>query len=673
MEKQKYSELKARAKEYALGCYRTYKNRAGLEGRWTKNLKIYHCLSTAKYYQGAANLFPPETRSACKALTDFAEEALFSSNDYVRVKGVGGAGDNAAAAVIQTLTEVRNAKIDFRRKVRDMLETLPILGMSIVKVHHKIRQKYVVNALQERVKLKNAMKGEVLDDEIIKVLKTLYDNTDFEPKALTAMFWDYMTPWEEQECIIERQEVTESYLRLMAAQGVFENVQNIFTADSSLTEKKAHDASKAYVDAYIGDLVGLSNDDYKPAGKRYELLEAWCNFDLDGDGIDEECVCTIVDGEYVVRFAPNPYDVQEKPYLWVPWEHVKGTSLGIGIPQICEKDQIALNDFVNQIMDNITAILNNMWIVDKLANIPKGQLKSRPHGVIESEAGTAAVQPVRPPLTANEGMRAVAMTKDHIRQASGATANLQGMPARYDTTATEASQMSNSSMRDVFSKLRDIEDRILLPFYKLSYSYDRQFMSREEFIKVVGQDAAATVLRPDATSLRECLLEDRDFIALGVTQFENKVVKLQQLINFLNVVGGLPQAQGVVDFPKLIEKIWKYGGDGDTIILPEAKAVLIAPEDENILMAQNEPVSVKPAENHQAHIQAHMQAILAPEQEQMRQSHIALHLQALNALQMGGARGVQPQNQPRVAPDMMTEANVGKMPDMPVAPEGVMI
>jgi len=339
----------------------------------------------------------------------------------------------------------------------------------------------------------------------------------------------------------------------------------------------------------------------------------------------------------------------------------------MGVPQLAEKDQIALNDFTNQIMDNITAILNAMKIVDDLAEIPDIQLKSRPDGIIKSKTGVEAVKFLRPPSTAREGLQAVAMSKENIRQGSGATVSLQGLPARYDTTATEYTRQGNASARDVFARLREIEDGIITPYLHRAYSYNLQFMTREDFIKIVGKEAAETYLGvkegQTKKSFKETLRADLDFIPLGVTQLVNKVVKGQQLINYLNIA--LKAPPGLVDLATLYEKIWKYVGDGDTILLPQSKGELISPEDENILITQGEPVHAKLLENHPVHILSH-QAITVPEGlEPLKFDHIQEHQNIMLLMQRTGGGGLPAQEQPRTGPELITEKRVEEVPGVP--------
>jgi len=653
--------LEEEAKAFILEAYKTYKDRHGLEEKWAKWDKLYNNITTEQFYKGAANLFPPETRRACKTLINFADEVLFSQATPFKLKGVGGDSDNKKAEIHTIVMDWQHKKIYLRRKIRKLLESLIKYGFVWIKAPWALKEKYVLASLAERDKLKKKINGEDVEG-IKKSLKTMFDNIDFQVKDPRTMYWNYYKPWDEQDAIIERNMVNWNHLRILEKAGIYYGIDRLKDVKGKKDKSESESVTGDW--SHIMEITGLSAG-YKIGKDSFELLESWCNFDLDKDGLEEESVITLANQEHIIRLDPNPFDEQEKPFFWVCWDAIEGTSLGMGVPQLAEKDQIALNDFTNQIMDNITQILNCMKIVDELAEISDTQLKSRPNGIIRSKAGVDAVKFERPPNTSQEGLKAVAMSKENIRQGSGATVSLQGLPARYDTTATEYTRQGNASARDVFAKLREIEDYVLIPFYRRNYAYNLQFLEREKFIKIVGRPAAEEFLGTDTNkkrSLRDALTADLDIIALGVTQMENKVVKGQQLINFLNISLGAPP--GIVDLPKLYSKIWKYVGDNDDIILPQPKDTLISPADENLLMQQGIEVHAKLMENHPFHMIEHQKLQLPEELQQLNFRHIMEHQQLMQILQQART-GAPPQEQPRGGPERITEESVAKVPGAP--------
>ncbi len=60
-----------------------------------------------------------------------------------------------------------------------------------------------------------------------------------------------------------------------------------------------------------------------------ELLEWWMKYDLDGDGIDEECQIVIANRQVLVRAIANPYYHQKRPLIKVNFCKVPGEWYGI--------------------------------------------------------------------------------------------------------------------------------------------------------------------------------------------------------------------------------------------------------------------------------------------------------------------------------------------------------
>ncbi len=692
MAKETLTQLHDRALDFVLGTYAIYSNRTETEDKWIQADKLYNCLDAKKTYDGVANLFPPATRRAVRSLLNFCDEAVFSKNPNFTIKGIGGANDEKRAEINEKIIGVQLEKINFRTKSRMFLEKAIIKGTGIAKIQWKVKEKYIVKQKNDRKSLMSMLKNLMLGSVDTKELKTkipIYDNVDFVPLELENVYWDFYTKWEDQEAVIEKiNNVTNSSLRLLA-----QSDDSYFGIEEYLKENEigivAEDVTTK--SPHTRDIVG-TGDEMKVKKDRHELLECWCNFDIDNDGIDEECVITVIDKKKVIRCELNPYDIQEKPYVMFKWEDIdKCESLGQGAVSLAEKSQLALNDFTNQLMDDITMILDCMMVVDAQAGIAKSQMKSRPHGIITSNNGVDGIKFIRPPDVTNAALRAIAMTKDDIMEITGATANMQGLPARYDTTAKEAMLMQNSSQRDLFVKLRTFEDLVLKQMLRKMYSYNLQYLSVNDVKKLIGQEAFSAYLldtgTDKVTDLSDVLIGDYDFIPLSVSQTENKIVKGQQFMNLYNMA--IKSPAGIWNIPEIAKKIAYILNDGDlSICAKEIDSKLYSPQDENILMTQGESPFAKPEENHKEHIRIHSIVQLPESYQKIRLEHINEHIRFLqmqeqqqqNMIQQellkqiiannkGNAAnnrepGVPAQEQPAFAPKGITEQQAGQVPNM---------
>jgi len=113
-----------------------------------------------------------------------------------------------------------------------------------------------------------------------------------------------------------------------------------------------------------------------------ELLEWWMKYDLDGDGIDEECQIIIANRTIVVRAVANPYYHQRRPLIKVCFCKVPGEWYGIGLIEPVMSLINQLTTVRRQRLDNITLILNRMWKVRSTADINPTKLIATPNGII---------------------------------------------------------------------------------------------------------------------------------------------------------------------------------------------------------------------------------------------------------------------------------------------------
>lgn len=113
-----------------------------------------------------------------------------------------------------------------------------------------------------------------------------------------------------------------------------------------------------------------------------ELLEWWMKYDLDGDGIDEECQIIIANRTVVVRAIANPYYHQKRPVIKVCFCKVPGEWYGVGLIEPVMSLINQLTTVRRQRLDNVTLILNRMWKVKSTADIDPTKLIATPNGVV---------------------------------------------------------------------------------------------------------------------------------------------------------------------------------------------------------------------------------------------------------------------------------------------------
>lgn len=641
-------ELKDEARDYVTSQYEKLSDRGGYIDLLNKWEKLYNNISYKKNADSMANLFSPETRKSERTIENFIDEILFGVKPNFVITCPRGESAKAKTEVLTKTIVWQQENIKFRDKIRRFVRKGLIHGTAIAKV------------VWSEVKQNFYTYDEITKQQVEREVTT-YNNIEFEVKDIRNIFLDpFVEDYKDLDIIIERKVVTKDYLLKKGKEGIYNDL-------SFLDQDYMNGKDGKTVDTYSKDdgrqsvlniLTGLTGN-YSSNKNQYELLEAWFRFDINQDGVDEECLMVVIDKKYCIKFERNPFRLQQKPYLIYAWEKIDGSCLGQGIPQLAEKMQLALNDFLNQVMDNLTFIINNMWEVSRDGNILDQELKSRPRGVIHVDGDVGkSLAPLRPPNITDAGMQGIILTKDELRTGVETPNSLQGVPAKYGTTAAESTNQYNAAARGVFYQLRQLEDNIIVEFLKMAFHYDMQFMSREQFIMIVGKQAATAAIGNDLTL--NSLYDEFTFVPLALSQMENRIVSIQQKLNMLNISTKLPQ--GIVNLHKLVAGIWQDMGNdiSDGVVYPDPQAQLISPEDENLLLSQGDTITPHPMDNHILHIAEHRKINQALPNVQ---HHFALHMQLFQMMQpkQNVEAALPPQEQAIVAPGQVTTNEIEKV------------
>jgi hypothetical protein len=243
--------------------------------------------------------------------------------------------------------------------------------------------------------------------------------------------------------------------------------------------------------------------------------------------------------------------------------------------------------------------------------------------------------------------------------------------------------MNNSAMRGLLSQVKKFEDLVLKPYKRRQYSYNLQYLSRETLIGIIGKKAAQALLKDpeDLTGIKQLspkdvIIGDYDFVPLGVTQTESKIIKVQQLTNFLNIQIKIEQIKpGTTDLGVTISKIWDYLGDGDNrMILPKTTDPELDPNIENLLLAQGGDVPVNINDIDDNHLMVHAPFPVPPEFMPMKIKHLKAHTMQKNQklIQLQAKTQAQPGAPVRQQPNFAPKApGAGAVPGVVNPPAGV--
>jgi len=592
--------------------------------------KHYNNEVVSRYYQGSANVFIGATFEAAEVIKTIFMELLFPRGEVpFDIKPVEASDVELARDVWKPLLAFQMEKrVGLEQKIEQAIETLLVCGTCVVKTPYTYNTKWV----KREGKLEN-LPADDYPDFIPWDLKKVY----FNPAAKRVEDLDIVI-FESTPTLDQVKRLDKKY----NPKGIYEDTDKL----SKIEYQK---------ETRVGDT-------YKSHIPEVQLYEAWLNYDLNDDGIAEEIVCVIANRKVVLRFDPNPYDIQEKPVLICGLFPQKGMLIGKGIPEAIFDMQVQLNDAANQTLDDGSHILNAMWAFDQTRldrASARIHLKSRPDGIIPIKHGDpkSAVVQLEKPNIMNEGLLMIKLLRDWIRSITGAEYSLQGLPGAYKPTATEYSGQQNVAMARVKRYVKKFERMIVKPFLRKAYEYDMQYMTRKEFLKILGEKGA----KYKTVSLSKLRI-DCDFLPVGTLEMENKTARIQQLMGFLNILGKFPLPVLMqlmkINLGAIAEECAeRFGIPKDKIFFEDPTPELISPEDENQLIMDGHDVEVKIQDNHLRHMPVHA---TLPESEE-KTKHMTGHVEMMRKLEQMTAQmrggGVPTQEFPKG--ERMSEGEIG--------------
>lgn len=310
----------------------------------------------------------------------------------------------------------------------------------------------------------------------------------------------------------------------------------------------------------------------------------------------------------IIRIEASPYDGYI-PYVATHYISRNDTFYGIGVSEQAWPTQIALNDTMNQYLDNID-LINEMNLLTMDGDSGVAANKPVIHGRFKF---IPVMNPQNVVHVKNNALPNVDVMVRHLREnlqkKTKATLTLQGQPLEGNRTATETEGIFN----EINSSIKDIILHLMNDFLKPILENIRlmcvQFYNDDEIVLKVPSDNSGTRFSEVTYSFDDFreMFEKANVKIVGVEEATIKNNKLMALQNLLTM--GL-QVPNFINIPKLMEKIYyEYYGFEDydefmAFTVPMRNKPM-APDRENQILSAGTPINTSDSDDHNAHIQAH--------------------------------------------------------------------
>lgn len=372
----------------------------------------------------------------------------------------------------------------------------------------------------------------------------------------------------------------------------------------------------------LADAAGIKDE-----GKQALIYETWTELKVDGQY--RLCVAFYGGDDNILGAKPCPYWCDLPPIISVPAEKQAGVMKGKPPVDYVDGVQLLANDTINEGAD--TAHFSAMPIV---MTDPEKNPK-----VSTMVLGLAAVWETSPkdtqfaqfPELWVNAMNRAQQCQNQIFQTLGVNPAMIPQSSGGENKRNQA-EIANEQSVDLLTTADAVgvlEEGILTPLIQRFVEYDHQFRDEDVTVRVYGQVG----VRAKMEDVEPIQLNKRwEFLWLGVEQARN-AAQLQQQIAGMNVLKGIPPQMYPgykLNLAPLIVQMSQnlFGARLAPQVLEKVAGVTVDPETENEMLTSGFRVSVHEADDDQAHLIAHMQALAATggvDAHGTLREHVSLH------------------------------------------------
>lgn len=395
--------------------------------------------------------------------------------------------------------------------------------------------------------------------------------------------------------VVIRKRVDYDYIRKHAKNGVYSQIQVSKISKQNTTNVSDINSREQRMQAGGVMISNLKDDPYEILEFWGKAPKWWVDEQIDPAAEDAEdlvdTVIEVLNGQNItLRCEKNPYWHQEIPVVIDQYIAVDDEGYGLGMCEISESLQQALNDMICQGLDhnsfqNFPPIIRNT-----AAGVDKAEIVLSPHKIIDCNTTPAnALDTMKLGGNFIENLQMINEAKGNIRKNTGATDPIQGVSGNKEQTAFEVNTLLSRGSARINVSTVTFGDKFVKEVYRQVYKLIYQYTDKKKVVRIIGAEG---IEWPEVNP--EDILLDVDIIPKIPTDFDSRNIQRNQMIQFVTqVLAVYPFA----NFYKLIRKVYDLFGfdDGDEIIpappnQPESQLNLNQ-KLQAILMGQKVPVA----------------------------------------------------------------------------------
>lgn len=490
--------------------------------------------------------------------------------------------DETASEIHTSLFEYWWDKDHAFEKTVSWIKNALTYGTGVVKLYWKTTKKNVISYEYD-------VNGKPLLDENGEFVTRTDEVVDFDDPCLEVVnLYDFFvdpdaTDIQGAQWVIHRYWKTLSELE---EAGYYKNLKKlkrlISKVEKSVEERERHELAFGY--------MGEQDETVE----KIEILEMW----------DESGISVMAGGEVVIREQSNPFWHGQKPFIALKDSIVSHEFYGKGEIEPVIKLQHALNTIQNQIIDNRTQVLMNMWKVTG-ENVDESELIYRPNGVVHLSTEFEKVDPIVPPDLTGNAQKDLSLIKSDIQQALGIYDYTKGADSGTNKTATGISLVQEAANARFAHKIQLLEEAIK-ELGSMVLALYQQFITDEKVLRIVGEkgEEFVRVLPAEISGDYDCEPE------AGSTTPIDKQKEREDIMNLYAVFSQEPYENLKLELKRKILEKFGMENLSDALdkdieewtqkMMQQQEQDRIAVEQEGIAQEQQAAVAQEQAQNEQA-------------------------------------------------------------------------
>ncbi len=485
-------------------------------------------------WTNAANMHVPVTAIAVDAIHARLLGTIFNIEPIVLVKGK---NREKAAKVQEILNYYWDVMMAFKEKIDSWVLKTLIEGTGVLKLIWKqeIKKTRTIEEIIPEVEVEILpIEGREPQYYIKEVEEIVYEGPSLEVIPLQ----DIIVPprarsVEESKFIVHRFYLRWSDLKKRELEGIYDNIEEI---KNKITEQYKREEVYRTIQETIGITETMEN---RFENMEFELYEYWGGYDINNDGIDEECIFTLESSTLtLIRADINSYLHGNRPFVILKIIPREGFFYGIGLCERLESLQAEINTVHNDRLNNQALAIAKIFKVRKGSGFDPTLQELYPGATIFLE-DLNDLQILEMGDIKSSSFLEEPMLREYIERATGVTDYTLGMGGRYRTgrgtaTGTLALLQEGNIRFDVFverlrgalKKLAEMTIQLCQQFLPESIEIQKKILGTSE---VIFEEIS-----------KEDIQGKYEYIPLVASRFANPIIDRQEKMQLYSLLSGNP-------------------------------------------------------------------------------------------------------------------------------------